>query len=257
MRNRHTTIDIDSKYGIIEPINESQKIDIICYHDSHHNCLYDTYFYPTYDTYLKSHFNLYNYTEDNSSAGHFESKKWSEILLKRFDILRQYIDNNQNKWAIFSDVDIVFLQNIYNNIIYHINNSKNINIFYMPENIKSAPYDINGGFFLFKCCDEISEWFRVVQELSKRMSIPNDQITAKQLLRKNKFTNSLLDPSIFMTNNNHPQIIKSNIKSIKVFHATSAHNIIEKNLVLSAILSCKEASTNRRYLYNKNLWCVP
>lgn len=249
-------------------------IDIITYSDTNHKCLYDIFFESSYKKYLANDFNLINYyTNALNNDDTFQSNNWSSIIINRFNILIEYAKNNPNKWAIFSDIDIIFLDNIYDDISPLINKSHDIKIFYMSENIqsykktakvKTNPYinsikpQINGGFFLFLCCQEVYEWFTYIAKNITNMKYPNDQIFIQNTINRCspfhiKFKDydilyTVLNPLIFTTNNNPLHEAISALRFSKVFHATSASGIIEKMQVLSSIY-CKKHPNSM-----SNLW---
>lgn len=234
------------------PIKEKDKIDLICYYDHLHKPLFDLFFYPTYEKYLSSHFNLLdNFYKNNKKDGSYESDHWCEFLIKRFDIIKNYISNNQDKWAVFSDVDVLFFDNFYNNLNYYKDKIKKVEVFYMAETFVSPKYEVNGGFFLFKCSNYAYDYFDKVQKLTEKMEKPNDQ-TLMQNLLKNKDNDKIdfLDKRIFFTNNNPRKITLNLLNCIKVFHATSAKNPVEKSQVLSSVFFYKFKEEENK----SNLW---
>lgn len=229
----------------------SKKIDIICFFDHLHKPLYDLFFKPSFDLYLSSNFNLLSiFDENQSNNGSYQSHHWCDMILKRFDILREYIRNNTNKWAIFTDIDIVFFSNIFDDINHTINSNTNQKIFYMPEN--STENKLNGGFFLFRCCKEVDDLFGLVQKQLAVAAIKNDQPIIQGLLDKSIINYGLLDTDLFMTNNHDQQFILSKLYKIKVFHATSAPNIWSKVQILSSICIYRYNLSNQ----SGNLWAI-
>ena len=218
-------------------------IDIICYYDNHHERMFDDFFFLTYQKHLSKSFNLVahkiNSKYNNSS---FESTNWCELIINRFDILKEYIKNNPSNWVVFSDIDIVFFDNFIVDI-YPALYQTNVDILYMSECLHNQnKWYINGGFFLFKCTDYIYNYFSHVQENIKFMAKPNDQIFIQEYLKKNTtFKNDLLNPRIFLTNNQNINesipLIKTN--QTKVFHATSCYKISDKFKILTHVLSSK------------------
>jgi hypothetical protein len=243
------------------------KIDILTYHDRLHQPLFDIYFCPSFQQHLSQNFNLISHVDNNSSSadGSFESEHWSEILINRFDILKEYVSKNlwSEKIAIFSDIDIVFFDDIYTTIQKSmepkdpIPTTNAIDIAYMAENLHCPHHMINGGFFAFKCSEHILRFFDHIQCLAKKQKKPNDQpVIQSYFQRENKFntTHALLNKTEFCTNNNPLYMLNSLISTVKVFHATSATNIIEKCHVLSNIILKKDLFNHKLSLVNKNLW---
>jgi hypothetical protein len=242
------------------------KIDILSHLDNNYYSLYETFFLSSYKKYLSKNFNLIpSIIETKNTDSFFESKHWSKIIIDRFDILCDYIQNNKNKWAIFSDIDIIFFDDIQKEICAYTK-LDNIPIWYMAENFyslkkysgKSTKYlndknqtfpQINGGFFLFYCCDEIEAWFRLIKLNIELMTKPNDQTFIQNILNAQKnfqikfkynkkeyqFIYGILNPIQFATNNNEIITIIQNLDYIKVFHATSSADAIEKFQILSSI----------------------
>jgi hypothetical protein len=213
-------------------------IDIIVYYDKKHQILFDYFFYPSFiENEMQKNFNLIQkkiIEKKTEGCGVFESSYWSKVIIDRFDILKQYVSENPGKWAIFSDIDILFIKNIYNitqNVIQNANNKK---IFYMAENFYGN--QVNGGFFLFNCCEEIFNWFDSVQKECLKMKVPNDQTYINSIVHNYPMVN-LLPRRNFCCNNNKTSIYKSLIDSntMEVFHATSTYNITHKINVLSSV----------------------
>ena len=215
-------------------------IDIICYYDNHHDILFDNLFFPTYQKHLSSSFNLVAHRSNSKhQESLFESENWCEIMINRFDILKQYIKDNPSKWAIFSDIDIIFFDNFILDIT-PILYQEDIHIAYMSESINNhTKWHINGGFFLFKCSDYIYDYFDNIQNNIKKMNKPNDQTFAHEYLKNNPgFKNSILDQNIFLANNHDKNYTIKLIQkgTIKVFHATSTISLLSKIQVLSTAL---------------------
>lgn len=214
------------------------KIDIICYYDTLHKNLFDLFFYSSYKKYLINNFNLieHYFSTDPNTESSWYSEHWSKTLINRFDIIKDYIKCNTNKWCIFSDVDILFFENFYKDIKIYLESDLH-DIYYMPEFIRAPINIVNGGFFLFKCNNKIYDYFCLVQEKTKSMTEPNDQISIQELLKTNNIKYSILHRSIFVTNNNPRNkilyLLNNNI--MKVFHATCTGNVIEKMQVLSTV----------------------
>jgi len=249
-------------------------IDIITHFDTNHKCLYDIFFKPSYIQHLSNNFSLIDhYADALNTDDSFQSYNWSHIIINRFNILKDYVKHNTNKWAIFSDIDMVFFDNINEEISGLITKEHNVKIFYMSENIRSyknsmnaqKDFDvnpikpqINGGFFLFLCCEEIYEWFTYIVENISQTNSPNDQTFIQNIINKSptftiKFKNykilySILNTLIFAKNNNFTHEIINSLTFSKVFHATSSSGIIEKMQILSSVY-CKKKSNNQ-----SNLW---
>lgn len=232
------------------------KIDIICYYDSLHKSLYDIFFYPSFKKYLTENFNLIdNFIEtDTNKVTYWKSEHWSNVLINRFDILKEYIKNNQNKWCVFSDIDILFFDNFYKDIEIFISTQLH-DIYYMSEFIKSPATEINGGFFLFHCNNRIYEYFDYIQQKTRMMECPNDQTTIQSILksRNHNIKQTVLPRLNFITNNNPRNKINNLIRNnvCKVFHSTGTGNVIEKTQVLSSVYLKKYG------ILGTNLWIPP
>lgn len=238
-------------------LNQKQ-IDILSFYDQHHSVLFDYFFSYSYNKFLsKVKFKLLpqQFTAETKIEGSFLSSHWSKILIDRYDYIIDYAKKNNNKWAIFSDVDIVFLSDISSSIdgIINLGDKTNTNIYYMKE-IPFVDRDTtaNGGFFLFRCCDDTIDYFTKIQSCTKSMKIPNDQDCINLLLKEKKISYGLLPKIEYLTNNGQPILSKkyARSKKIKVFHATSAPDMRSKTCVLSSALhysdvKAKPANFNR------------
>lgn len=234
-----------------------QKIDIITHYDHLHKNLKDIFFNPSFKTHLSNNFNLVDFIDENNEEdGSYLSSHWSDMIIKRFDIIKEYIIQylNTNRIAIFTDIDIIFLDNIYEDIIT-ISESK-YDIAYMSEGLLFKDFMINGGFFVFKCSLKTFAFFDTIQSLTIRSPLKNDQpIIQEYILNNPQNVNfAILNKYLFCTNNNPKQLTEKLIPNMKVFHATSASNLLEKFQVLSTILLKKQYYTDPQILVNKNLW---
>lgn len=220
------------------------KIDLLCYYDSLQKPLFDLFFYPSFDKHLSNNFNLieeFFHTPKSVSSGWY-SDHWSKILIERIDFIKNYIhNNNSDKWCIFSDIDIIFLDNFIIDIQILLNNFHDI--YYMSETLRSLITDVNGGFFLFRCNEATKEYLDFVQQKTKQMAKPNDQVAIQEILKTNiKIRNSVLPRTMFMTNNNPQNKIATLISNntLKVFHATVSKTLMEKIQILSTIKLFKD-----------------
>lgn len=230
-------------------------VDILCYYDQYHHCLYDHIFYPSFkDNLCQKTFSMkpkiIQSKETNDIS--FLSNHWSNILIDRYDYLIDYSNKNTNSWAIFSDIDIVFLSDISSSIntIIEKNNKKNIHISYMKEiPFIDRKLDANGGFVLFKCCDAVINYFRQIQDMCREMQQPNDQDCINKLLNTDIINHQLLPKIEYLTNNGSPQLSKKYVQSnkVKVFHATSAPSLICKLQVLGSAIHYSSPSKNKHF----------
>jgi len=234
-------------------MNNDSCIDILCVYDDHHKCLYDMFFYPTYEKYLSSSFNIkpiYKLSKYESTG--YNSKNWSEILINRFILLKDYIKNNLNKWAIFSDIDVIFFGDFIQHVNHIIKSSTN-KIFYTSEFGNMSQRNlINGGFFLFYCDDFVSNFFDLIIQETKKMQNPNDQIFITDYLKQNQdLPIDLLPSDVFLANNIAIQENFFHIKrgTAKVFHATSAYSIYDKLQVLSTVYTLTQPSAHKSRLW--------
>jgi hypothetical protein len=122
---------------------QNNKIDIITYFNHHHKILYDLYFKPTFDLFLTNNFNLITKYADNAVSDNIQdygytNKIWQQMIVDRFDIIINHIENNINpdKVSIFSDVDVVFFGDFYSDLSPFIDN-ESLKLWYMPENINA------------------------------------------------------------------------------------------------------------------------
>lgn len=233
------------------------KIDIITHHDHLHKYLKEIFFDPSFNIHLSQNFNLINHIDyNNEKDGSYLSFHWSDMIIKRFDIIKEYIFNNldSKKTAIFTDIDIIFLDNIYEDIMIFAQSE--YDVAYMSEGLLFKDYMINGGFFVFKCSLKTFTFFDTIQSMTMNSSLRNDQPIIQTYLSNNpKCLNfTTLNKYYFCTNNNPKQLAEQLIPNMKVFHATSASNLLEKFQVLSTVFLKKQAHINANLLVNKNLW---
>lgn len=233
------------------------KIDVIVHYDHLHQYLKEIYFDPSFDSYLSDHFSLINFFDHNKeSDGSYGSSHWSDMIIKRFDIIKEYISQNlnTNKIAVFTDIDVLFLDNIYDDVIKVLNSK--YDIAYMSEGLSFEHHMINGGFFVFRCSLDIFSFFDTIQSITRDSLAKNDQPVIQNYFKNNlqKIKYTTLNKYLFCTNNNPRYVAEKLIPTMKVFHATSASNITEKSQVLSTILLKRQSYTNPEILTNKNLW---
>lgn len=233
------------------------KIDIIVHYDHLHKDLKNLFFDPSFKIHLSKDFNLIDcIDENNEQDGSYLSAHWSDMIIKRFDIIKEYISKNldSQKLALFTDIDIIFLDNIYKDIIQLA--ASEYDIAYMSEGLLFKDFMINGGFFVFKCSLKTFAFFDNIQFITKNSVLKNDQPIIQEYLSNNtinlKFTT--LNKNYFCTNNNPRHLAEGLIPNMKVFHATSASNLLEKFQVLSTILCKRQYYANPKSLLNKNLW---
>lgn len=232
------------------------KIDFIIHYDHLHKYLKDIYFYPSFNKYLSESFNLIEFFDDNNETdGTYRSSHWSDMIIKRFDIIQNLVLKNidSNKIFVFSDIDIIFFQNIYNDIINTL--GSDYEIAYMSENVAAEHGMINGGFFAFRCSRNVLSYFQKIQNSTINSAIKNDQPVIQNYLKNNNdISFTIFDRYTFCTNNNPRYISEKLIPIMKVFHGTSACNMIEKCQILSTVSLKRQAINDPTVLLNKNLW---
>lgn len=230
------------------------KIDILCYYDKHHKPLYDLFFETSFNKYLKHDFNLFSHIHTSKyNNSFFESPNWKDVILNRLDFIKDYVTNHQDQIAIYSDIDILFLDNFIEDI--SICFKDDTDIYYMSEYLHHRHYEINGGFFLFKCNENVLNFLNEVIRRTKRTISNNDQIVIQSFFKKRKNLNikwSFLNPKIFITNNEDNQLSWNMINNTaKVFHCTSTPNMMCKLQTLSTITTLLDMSSNIRIKKSK------
>lgn len=240
-------------------MSTTNKIDILCYYDQHHKVLFDNFFAYSYEKFLSQQkFKLLadNFISKTNTEGEFLSSHWSKILIDRYNYIISYAKKNPQKWAIFSDVDVVFLSDISLSIDHVIDTGEKTNtyIFYMKEiPFISRDKTANGGFFVFKCCESIIDYFTEIQSCTKKMKLPNDQECINSFLKDHNISYGLLPNIEYLTNNGPPSMSKKMVRSkkVRVFHATSAPDLKCKMYVLYSALHYNNVKNKP---HNFNLW---
>jgi hypothetical protein len=106
----------------------------------------------------------------------FQSDLWYYCVYNKIkhlvNILSIYDTFSNIKYFIFSDCDIIYLQNNideWNNLEYYINND-NKDIYFMRENISD---DVNSGFFIIKNNENIEKIINFFTEVLQIFNITN------------------------------------------------------------------------------------
>lgn len=232
-------------------------IDIITYCDKSQNILKNLYFKPSFDIFLAKYFNhidlIYENNADPILESGFGGRIFQDIIHQRWKIIidhitKQPLDNN--KLSIFSDIDVLFLDDFYPDILSASKSMPRTHIFFMseiPTYFRSITdnYEINAGFFVFRHSKQSIDFFKTIYYLMNKLKIKEDQAYIRQQL-KSTYNNSisLLDYKIFNTNNYNPEINNQLVlnKKLKVFHATSCFNIYQKLIRLNQIISLANIS---------------
>lgn len=219
------------------------KIDILTYFNHHHKILYDLYFRPTFELFLSKNFRLITKyseqarSEDTNDYG-YQNSIWQKMIVDRFDIILNHIQSNKNNEiiSIFSDVDIVFFGDFFDDLQYFIKD-RSLSVVHMPEAPHAERHYINGGFFAFRHCDQAVEHFTTIKQmLLSHNGIKNDQPLIQEFIRDNNIDYADIMPYFVFNANNCDIFINERLLSgglLKVFHATSTESVYDKILVLN------------------------
>lgn len=234
----------------------SDKIQIITYFNQYHQILFDLYFLPTFNLYLEKNFELVpNYIDHshikNPQDYGYIKKIWQQIIVDRFDYIIEHIKKNidEERISIFSDVDVVFFGDFYNDL-KAFSNDQSLILWYMPETFRGPRYLINGGFFAFRHSYRTIEYFEKIKYLlsSNNHTVKNDQPIIQNFLKQTGASYADIMPStIFSANNsgmdNNMLLLRNG--SLKVFHATSTYCIHSKIIVLEKVIESIKPSILR------------
>lgn len=100
--------------------SNSQKIPLLTYYSPSHKSLFDNFFFPSYKKHLSTDFELIVLNGEQLCAALFEEDNWNRQVKEKIIFLNEFIQKTENDYVVFSDVDIIFYKNIYNQLMGEI-----------------------------------------------------------------------------------------------------------------------------------------
>lgn len=172
-------------------------MNLYTYYSNSHQDIYENYFLKTfYDNKLENNFDLIPFkVKQRSKTGNFDTEGFNTTTKDKINILLDAVHDNWNDWFIFSDSDVQFFKDFYNDIV--LRKKEDVDII--------AQQDFGGtvctGFFMAKGNERTEALFKKVYDTSDSF---NDQMALNSI--KNNFINWDLLPldryfSIWKLNN--------------------------------------------------------
>ena len=113
---------------------------------------------------------------------------WNGCTLK-IDLLIERLETSSHPYILFTDIDIIAKNNIYNNLKRHIDNDEDM-VFLQEGG------HLNIGFILLKVCKEVIDFWKLVK--SKMLETPgHDQQYVNDLINTYRGKWAKFDPNIF------------------------------------------------------------
>ena len=121
--------------------------------------LTNDFFIPTASKY----FNVKIFTNNNlsGSGGNFLSEGWKEAVRFKLNCIINTIEENNDKIIVWSDSDVVFLDDPIKIMLEYI---ENFDVCGMSEREADQPNYINGGFLVIRCDKKTSFFWKSILE---------------------------------------------------------------------------------------------
>lgn len=144
------------------------KINLYTFYTETHNTLYEEYFLKSfYEKKLDENFNLkVRKFAQKSNDGSFNSKGFKETMFDKLSLIKDAIQENPENPFVYSDCDVVFYKNFYDDIFLDSNIDA---LFQNDQNTLCA------GFFIAKSTYKFKNFIDVV--CHNNYKYPNDQVT--------------------------------------------------------------------------------
>ena len=134
-------------------------IPILTYHTESHKCLYDDFFKPSFDKHLSEDFTLVsiNGMQKCASATYYE-EGWFDTVYEKIKFVNNFLNITDSELFVFSDVDIIFLDNIKDTILAELNDCD------MAFQQATSCGTVCSGFYAVRVNDNVKCFFRYLLE---------------------------------------------------------------------------------------------
>ncbi|RBL89640.1 putative nucleotide-diphospho-sugar transferase [Chitinophaga flava] len=150
----------------------TDKIPLLTYYSPSHKILFDRFFLPSYNQYLSNSFELVIKTSDQLCNGEFGSINWNKQMKEKISFVNDFIQLTDAEYVVFSDVDIIFFDDIRYEII---NELAHDDIAFQNDGGElSINHNLCCGFFICKIHSQTRAFFNAL------LSNYNDRYTDQQ-----------------------------------------------------------------------------
>lgn len=148
----------------------SEKIKLYTFYSDSHKEIYEKYFLKSFhEAKLDENFELdTTKVEQKSPTGDFNSQGFSETMLDKLHVIYRAIEENENKLFVFSDCDVQFFKNFYDDITTSYINDK------VDMSAQSDAGTICAGFFVARANKIFKKFIEFV--MKENYKFPNDQV---------------------------------------------------------------------------------
>jgi hypothetical protein len=167
-------------------------IPLLTYHTESHKCLYDEFFKPSFNKHLSKDFTLVSINGDQkcTSAIYYEDG-WFNTVFEKIKFVNNFLNNTDKDFFVFSDVDIIFLDNIKDIILNELENCDMV--FQRATSVRQD--SICSGFYAMKVNDKNKIFFNDLLE-SYDMNF-GDQYNINSLLDSGKYNFKIFGPEFY------------------------------------------------------------
>ena len=124
-----------------------------CYTPSH-EILFEDYFSKT----LPASFENHPYILDIAGRGDFKSAGFLNAISEKIRLIVESLESNAGSTIIWSDVDIVFCDNIVLRLDQVLSEKPDVDVFFQKE-FAGNQADVNTGFIVMRCHEGVRDFF--------------------------------------------------------------------------------------------------
>lgn len=133
------------------------KIPLFTYYSDSHEELFENYFYPSYLQHLSKDFDLTVVKGDQLCSGYYTQENWNLQMKERAIYLNEFIQTTEDKYFLFSDVDIIFYKNIKDELFEEI---KGFDLVMQDDSFEEMPNNLCAGFYFCRINKATKAFFK-------------------------------------------------------------------------------------------------
>lgn len=154
------------------------RIPILTYYSPSHEPLFKRFFLPSYEVHLRDSFNLIVQRGDQRCNGDFRKGKWNSQVREKIDFVNDFIQNTTLEFFVFSDVDVVFLQDIRKDLFAELGSYDMA--FQNDGGALCSDHNLCSGFYFVRVNCETKDFFKRL--ISKYDDVLSDQQNLNHML---------------------------------------------------------------------------
>lgn len=236
---------------------EDNKIPALAYYSPAHKPLFDNFFSPSFNKFLSKDFELIVSMGEQICTVEFEKGGWNAQVKEKVLFANTVIQNMKNGFLLFSDVDIVFFENIKNQLIDELGK---FDLIFQNDGASDLTLEHNlcSGFYFCRINNRIREFFsHMVENYDDSCS---DQVNFNRFLANSKVRYKYLSKRFFNFSYGVRRSWEPNMKipfpdhTLAIYHANYTLGNENKSILLREFTKWNEKITQiKDYIFSQKI----